>query len=195
MGHQDTFGDRVMKFLGWRETFYTGGRRREFVNIVGTNPDGTENPDDLYLRRYYLYRGPRRPHVYLHHIIRSDYDRACHDHPWDFTSLILKSGYFEYNETVVPGHPGNTSTPVSITIGSCTCSDTPNGMSFISREWRGPGSMVQHKCTDLHRLELKKPAWTLVFTGPRKREWGFFTHDKGWIKWNTLYQYIKDMME
>lgn len=34
--------------------------------------------------------------VYLHHFLRSDYDRACHDHPWSFMSLILTSGYTEH---------------------------------------------------------------------------------------------------
>ena len=52
----------------------------------------------LYLRRFYLT--PRtRPswwpdswkwyRFFLHHIVRSDDDRDPHDHPWDFTSLIL----------------------------------------------------------------------------------------------------------
>ena len=33
--------------------------------------------------------------IYLHHILRSDEDRALHDHPFPFVSLILWSGYTE----------------------------------------------------------------------------------------------------
>lgn len=32
----------------------------------------------------------------LHKIMRSDLDRDMHDHPWDFTSLILSGGYFDH---------------------------------------------------------------------------------------------------
>ena len=160
--YKDTVVDRVLKLLF------------NYQDVNGQNDDGTENPDDLYLRRFYLYRGKRRPHVYLHHIIRSDYDRACHDHPWPFTSVILWGGYKEHQEY-----------PISL----------PSGLVY--HQWtviHTPGDVIRHKATDLHRLELTKPAWTLVFTGARERDWGFRTNDKGWIKWNTLYQYIKDMM-
>lgn len=161
----NTLGDRLLRFLGVK-----------YVNIFGINLDGTENDQDLYLRRYYVYRGKRRPHIYLHHIVRSDYERACHDHPWDFTSLILTGGYREHIATVLP-------------------LDNRVEEVYLSYRDKHAGSIVSHTCTDLHRLELKKPMWTLVFTGHRKRDWGFQTPDKGWIKWNTLYQYIKDMME
>lgn len=39
-----------------------------------------------------------------------------------------------------------------------------------------------HKAEDLHRLELDIPVWTLVFTGPRRRSWGFKTAS-GWVPW------------
>jgi hypothetical protein len=163
MAYVDSLGDRILSFL-----------KLPHFDIVGTNPDGTENFDDVYLRRYYVYRGKRRPHIYLHHIIRSDYDRACHDHPWGFTSLILWGGYLEHQEMA--------------------CEPDGDGGYFNWTTRRRPGTIIRHKATDLHRLELTKPAWTLVFTGPREREWGFRTTDKGWIPWKELYQYVRDMM-
>lgn len=161
----NTLGDRILQRLGVK-----------FVNIFGIHSDGTENKQDLYLRRYYVYRGKRRPHVYLHHIVRSDYERACHDHPWDFVSLLLTGGYREHIATVAGWGDGIEEV-------------------FLSYRDKKAGAIVSHKCTEFHRLELEKPMWTLVFTGPRKRDWGFLTPDKGWIKWSTLYQYIKDMMD
>lgn len=184
----NTLGDRILKCLGVSRQ-----------DVYGTNEDGTENKNDLYLRRYYIYRGKHRPHIYLHHIVRSDYERACHDHPWDFVSLILKGGYREFNEVILPHTTfavvQNGVVNTTITIGGRSYRTVPGGTSVTTSRVLRPGDVVRHGCEDLHRLELTKPAWTLVFTGPRKRDWGFQTPDKGWIKWNTLYQYIKDMME
>jgi hypothetical protein len=33
--------------------------------------------------------------IKLHHLLRPDYDRCPHDHPWNFWSLILWGGYEE----------------------------------------------------------------------------------------------------
>jgi hypothetical protein len=44
---------------------------------------------------------PRRPFglsFYLHCFVRSDDDRALHDHPWDFASLILFGDYNEHRK-------------------------------------------------------------------------------------------------
>lgn len=46
-----------------------------------------------------------------------------------------------------------------------------------------PGMINKKEATVLHALEIiNKPAWTLVCTGKRKREWGFQTKD-GWVRW------------
>lgn len=116
--------------------------------------------DDPYLVRYYLL--PRNPYfnVYLHHFLRSDDDRALHDHPWWFVSLILKGSYIEHRE---------------------------NGYSY-----RRGGSVAVRRPDVLHRVELLRPdgfrelpAWTLFFTGPKVREWGFKCPN-GWLHWKEF---------
>lgn len=47
------------------------------------------------LIRYFLLR-TKFLGVYLHHLLRSDEDRALHDHPWSFVSIILTTGYVEH---------------------------------------------------------------------------------------------------
>lgn len=87
--------------------------------------------------------------VYLHQWQRDDNEEP-HDHPWDFTVLILHVGYWEI---------------------------TPEG-----RFWRKPGDVVFHKAEDRHRVELETDhevhhdvaPLSLVITGPRRREWGFW---------------------
>lgn len=50
----------------------------------------------------------------------------------------------------------------------------PKG-SFLRR----PGRLYFRPARWAHRLDLHRPAWTLVLTGPRRRRWGFHTRD-GW---------------
>lgn len=51
---------------------------------------------------------------------------------------------------------------------------TPAG---VFRRW--PLQVLYHPLGSPHRLELAKPAWTLVITGPVRRVWGFVT-PRGW---------------
>jgi len=106
-----------------------------------------------YMRRW-IFQTPWGT-IHLHHILRSDGDRAFHDHPWNFTSNLLSGGYTElrpagYNATTMRVWP----------------------------RW----SIVRRKATDLHRLILDKPVWTLVFTSKKLREWGF-VEDGKWTHW------------
>ncbi len=119
-----------------------------------------------YLIRYFV-RGGSASHdgekgaksaVYLHHIIRSDEDRVLHDHPWKFTSLILWGGYVE----VLPHMRGYEKT-------------------YREVVYKAP-AVVKHEAEDSHRLILEKPAWTLVFRGPKVRGWGFHA-DGRWVPW------------
>lgn len=49
-----------------------------------------------YLRRWFVIPRNRFLNIYLHNILRSDDDRALHDHPWASCSIILKGGYLEH---------------------------------------------------------------------------------------------------
>jgi hypothetical protein len=91
--------------------------------------------------------------VRLHHILRSDRGVDLHDHPFDFVSVILRGGYTEVHG------------------GSC-----PGIASYRA------GSVLFRRAEDLHRLVLDRPAWTVVFTGPVRRTWGFST-PTGWVDW------------
>lgn len=86
----------------------------------------------------------------LHIILRSDDDRALHDHPWWFVTWILVNGYIEHTEHGV----------------------------FV----RKPEQKLFRPAKFAHRVEIKNPAVSLVLTGPRSREWGFFTK-AGWVEW------------
>lgn len=125
---------------------------------IGT--DGT-----TYMRRWFFWCpwfGVR-----VHHILRSDPDRHMHDHPWDFMSLLLTGGYTE----VVPRYSESPS------------AHCPNPRKIHHPRW----SVLRHKAEDLHRLVLDKPVWTLVFTGHKRKSWGFAT-ERGMVPWRQYLQ-------
>ncbi len=151
--------------------------------------------DDPYLYRWYLTpwskydrenppfwsQVTRRllPNVYLHQFIRSDDDRALHDHPWFNVSFLLYGSYIE--ESIAKG-----------------------GIKVRIR--RDPGAWKLRSPWAAHRVELiqrvKYPyssadpswkqewqeatCWTLFMTSPRVREWGFHCPDAGWVVWKNF---------
>lgn len=116
-----------------------------------------------YMRRY-IFKHPWGT-VRLHHILRSDNDRHLHDHPFDFTSILLTGGYHEVTQHRV--------------WSSCCAADQ-------EAWWYPRWSVVRRRATDLHRLVLERPVWTLCFTGPKVRSWGFLTQH-GWV-WHGDYE-------
>jgi hypothetical protein len=121
-------------------------------------------PGSPYLNRWYVISRNRLFNVYLHQILRSDDDRALHDHPWVNLSIVLHGGYVEV-------------TPFD--------HEKPNGPVRMRR--RGPGSIVARRSTAAHRLEIAAgtPCWSLFITGPKVRDWGFWC-PKGWKVWTSF---------
>ncbi|MBU8834420.1 hypothetical protein [Mycolicibacterium goodii] len=125
--------------------------------------------DDPYLLRWYVI--PRNPvlNVYVHKFLRSDDDRALHDHPWWFVSLILKGGY---TEVTAAGR-----TPRSGLVGGRyrgwdrTLAFRPATFRHRVELW----PVVEHGKPFLGRRDRRElPCWTLIVTGRRTRTWGFW---------------------
>lgn len=119
--------------------------------------------DDPYMLRWYVI--PRNPllNIYVHKFIRSDDDRALHDHPWWFVSLILRGGYIEISES-----------PERRMTMLCRSAVT---------DWRSPfwrRCIAFRPATYRHRVSLplengvEQPCLTLIVTGPKRRSWGFW---------------------
>lgn len=53
------------------------------------------DPIDPYMKRWWIIPRNRLFNIYLHRILKSDDDRAKHDHPWASMSLILGGRYVE----------------------------------------------------------------------------------------------------
>lgn len=68
------------------------------IAIAGRRPPdfvigGAERP---YLKRWWLIPRNRFFNIYLHKFLRSDDDRALHDHPWANCSIVLSGQYIEH---------------------------------------------------------------------------------------------------
>lgn len=113
-------------------------RRRPYRHLPG------------YMERYWMFRTPWLS-CRLHVILASDDDRALHDHPFPWCSIILRGGYFEITQA-----------------GRRWC-----GRGSV----RARRATTLHRLELPHRGTT---CLTLFFMGPRWREWGFQT-PHGWV--------------
>ena len=117
-------------------------------------------PGNDYLRRWFII--PRNPifNIYLHQFMRSDDDRALHDHPWWNVSLLLDGEYIEHT--------------------------MPQGGVNVRKRY-GAGDLKFRTARYAHRVELidGKPYWSLFITGPKYRTWGFHCPTR-WVPWQEF---------
>jgi len=142
------------------KTLFTRFADRLFSFAIRSAPDeiigGQDNP---YMLRWWLVPRNRLMNVYLHLFLRSDDDRALHDHPWPNMSVLLRGCYSEH--TIRAGGVHEITEYVAGNV-----------------RLRGPWFA--------HRIELTSgPCWSLFITGPKVRAWGF--HCKGgWVHWRKF---------
>ena len=107
--------------------------------------------------RWHLIRW-RGWQVALHKWLRSDNDRALHDHKSDNVSILLWGTYREWFSHAWQ-HP----------------------------KWklRVPFLPIYRRAETPHRVELvdEKPVWTLWIRGPERRNWGFWCSPFRWVPW------------
>lgn len=107
----------------------------------------------------------RLENAYIHRFIRSDEDRALHDHPWPWVTVLLDGSYWEH----LPADPNDPAGPTK-------------------REKRSPGDIVVRRdAARPHRIEIDegRPVTTLFLTAEKTREWGFWC-SQGWRHWRDF---------
>lgn len=117
----------------------------------------------------------------IHCTTASDDSRAFHDHPWPFASIIVRGAYREVQP--VPFAPP----PEGLTgIDRIVWYPTPADQRWTTRRvFRAPALNVK-RATDLHVLEVVDgPVWSLFFTRPKVRSWGF-AGPFGWLPWRAF---------
>ena len=123
------------------------GERWAILSGLDIGADG-----DPYLDRLRIIQTPLFG-IYLHHIHRPDREPDPHDHPWWFASLVLVG---TYQEKIWPDKR-----------------DPNISVWRIRRRW-------SLRCIGIGGAHIIKTTsgalWTLVLTGPKRAEWGFWTN-------------------
>lgn len=138
--------------------------RRALAVMASRAPDETIcGVKGVHYHRWWLVQNNRVCNAYVHRFVGSDDDRAVHDHPWPWCSLILDGWYRE------------------ITKG-----DPKRGPALRARDF-GTGTLRFHLPWFAHRLLLPdgKDCISLFVTGPHVREWGFHC-PQGWRHWRVF---------
>lgn len=128
------------------------------AQMASRPPDVTigDDPERPYMKRWWIIPRNDQINVYLHQILRSDDDRALHDHPWDNTSWVLDGGYIEH---------------------------TPDGVFERTVGYLGGRSATDRHRLE---VADGQPAVTLFFTGPKVREWGFWCGGDRFVHWQDF---------
>jgi hypothetical protein len=125
-----------------------------------------------YMERYWLLQPSKWTFgigVRVHHILRSDQDRALHTHPWWFVSLILRGVYWEVTPAPAGSRGADHGGYVNVQEPIFFCPRKAGSIAFRARASR-------------HKLVLLRgPVWTLVITGPDHGEWGFHVPGEGHV--------------
>lgn len=137
---------------------------RLFIASHMRKPDaiigGTEDP---YMLRWWIIPRNRFFNIYGHQFLRSDDDRALHDHPWLFNiSYIAVGRYIEHTKATLLGHMRSYGT------WKFRWGKSPHRVELLP----GPNGSLM-------------PCWTIFITGPVVREWGFYC-PKGWVHWKVF---------
>ena len=124
---------------------------------------------DSYLSRWRLLALPNGRRLYLHHFLGDDWAQDMHDHPKEFTSIGLWGSYVEES-------PRDAKLAIGLGLSPLKCG--------IRRDtYRAPW-IRRFPAHHIHRLVEAKGAWTLVYTGPTTRFWGFW-QGRVWVPWRS----------
>lgn len=150
------FRNKVREFL--RTKFIPG-----WV-VLARDPDVTiyREAGRVYLRRWWILPRNKYLNVYLHEFNDSDDDRALHNHPWNWVSIILKGYYWEHLE---------------------------NGVFFRLQGSARRGSAGSfHRVELVNGPDGPRKVWTLFITTKRIQDWGFMCPGGRFVPWK---QFVK----
>lgn len=140
---------------------------------------GHDNP---YLLRWWLI--PRNPvfNIYVHKFLRDDDDRALHDHPWFWCSIVLRGKYVEHTIRAGGVHRSVIRAAGSVRMASPW---RAHRVALLAAWWMSDD--FDDACAAwFDHPDMRAPCWTLFITGPRLRNWGFHCPERGWVPWQKF---------
>jgi len=129
--------------------------------------------------------------IYFHHFLRSDDDRALHDHPWANMSWLLEG---DYDEVVFETDPKGVVEGYEYNVPPTKRIPRKEGhFAFRHAERAHRVQLHKRKPMMMKRpvpLAGEEPVWTLFITGPKQRAWGFWC-PKAWRHWESFVEFPK----
>jgi len=137
---------------------------------------------DPYLYRWYLISKPWLG-VYLHKFVRSDEDRAPHDHPWSFIVIPIWRGYVEHSERkckclTCVGHP---------TQGARMVPRRTRVRPIIGTRWR-PATYRHRVALIRDGTDKELPSWSIFIRFKKSHDWGFWPGERTFIGWREWWR-------
>lgn len=146
---------------GTKRGWWSGNRFSAFSNdyrfFTVTRLGG---PGCRYITRWVIDLGPLGS-LRLHHWYGNDDQRAMHDHPWGFLTLVLWGSYDD--------------------VTHCPDCELPWGPTEHIDHLRA-GSIRWRSAEHAHTVRTTG-AWTLLWTQPKRRYFGFLVRRGGITKW------------
>jgi len=123
---------------------------------------------------------PARVKVMLHHFLPNADDRACHDHPRPFVTIVLRGDYDDMKPC--PSCDGRGTRPEHGAWGGRTRACGRCGAAgVVLRERMRAGVIRYRPARHVHRTKVgPRGCWTIVIMGPLQQDWGFF---RDGVKW------------
>lgn len=145
--------------------------------------------------------GQRIGKLLVHHFLPNADDRAVHDHPRPFVTLVLRGGYEDLVPCTYPGCGGDGALRVTlphppdatreerrqlkrVTYPPCPrCAHVPGSRGLMVGDRMHSGSVRYRPAEHQHRTRVGPDGcWTVVVMGPLARACGFIV-DGEWMPW------------
>jgi len=127
-----------------------GNRSPNWAILQRFEVPNLDDPRQTYLTRWRIIQTPWFG-VYLHRMDGPDSRATLHDHPWTFTSIILRGGYYEAHA------PQASVGPIEMRC---------HVIGDVNRMQRYEAHFI--------RELVKVPTWTLMLVGRRQNTWGYW---------------------
>jgi hypothetical protein len=170
----------------WKHAAIEAVGRGHYIVIPG------RQDTDAYLARYWL-TPPKKDEdgyssaesIVLHQFIRGDDDGALHNHPYDFVTAILNGGYDE-----VVGPPASSGFYRDVDGHAREQRAIGPAEALWTTIARRAGDRISKRYSEVHMATNPLPdTWTLVQTGVRCNDWGFYPPGKPFVPWKKFVQH------
>jgi hypothetical protein len=132
----------------------------------------------VYMRRWYILR-TRLFCIYAHEILRSDDDRALHDHVADNISIILLGDYIEHRIKQGGVHTKKLYTQGDVVFRRAS---TAHRLELRSEDSKLHPTEYHYLFSQVRTSAPPYSTLTLFIKGPTIRKWGFHCPN-GWRHW------------